>query len=157
MEHIAYWSLLGIILLIAIYLTVKKGFTMVDWIIFLTLWGFSGFVDGLLSSYLHLYYYVDRNINELYSLIYDMAVFPSLAVIFLRLLPRDRNFIKLALFTISWIAGFTFMELLIIGPFNIIIYTGWKILPYSLIFYIIVMPMLTWYCINLTKRLSKEK
>ena len=82
-----------------------------------------------------LYHYVDINSTAFYSLLACLLIYPLLGFIFYKFLPSQKG--NIAVSIAAWSLALTAFEIYIIKPYNIVIYTGWAILPWSLLVYIV--------------------
>lgn len=115
--------------------------------------GVSKITDHVIGIGNGLYYHVQGGVAKYYfALFYDLIVYPTAGVIFSMLLPKNRSLGNLVLFNVAAIVLSTLFELLYLKPLKVIIYTGWRIIPHSLIFYSLFFPILTWYAILIKKK-----
>lgn len=149
MANVSFWSLFSIMLLINILLILNKKLDFSYFIIVLTLMSVSGIIHSLLANQLQLYYYVSKNLTHLYFIFYDIVVYPTFAMLFIRFIPIQKKVKDIIIYNIIWVCFMTLFELLIVKPTGIIVYTGWKIIPDSIVFYGLSYPLVTLYYIKL--------
>lgn len=90
--------------------------------------------DIFFGSILRLYYYIDPAVSIQYTLIGGIFLYPVLNMIYTLSLPTGLR--KLFIYTMAWIAlmvGFEYASL----AFKTIVFTGWRIFPWSYITYIV--------------------
>ena len=115
------------------------------------------FVDGLVAGFaswlsfafdmifckeLLAYHYVTIKYAGLNSFIAGMTIFPAITIIFFSFIPKTKN--KLILYILAWSVGLTIFELAVV-PLKAVVYPKWRIIPWSLLLYLIVFPILITY------------
>ncbi|KNY27881.1 hypothetical protein Bccel_3152 [Pseudobacteroides cellulosolvens ATCC 35603 = DSM 2933] len=125
---------------------------------FISMVAFAKIIDHMLGLALGFFHYVELGkITYFYAFFYDITVYPTIAVMFCKLFPRGVAISKLIKYNLFWIIFSFLFESIIAYPFGIMIYTGWKIFPFSLLFYCGAYPVITWYKLFLEKKLGFEK
>jgi hypothetical protein len=155
-SYYAYWVFIFFVWIVDIMLIRKRGFQLIDFIMALSTLSASGIGDLLLSMYYKLYYYVDLNFNASLALFYHLFVYSTCGLWFSMFFPRSKNIKKVVLYSFKWIIFLLLMESVIIKPFGIIQYTGWK-LHHSVIFFLITLPSFTFYYLIIDHYLEKDK
>lgn len=141
MRNIAFWILMIVTLSItAVTIKIRK-YKLMDFIMTISLVGISAIIDKLLSAQLQLYYYVNYENKLIYSTLYDLLIYPCYGAMFSLLMPRNTGYKSAVYYILSWTVFLTFLEAAVVYPFHIVIYTGWWILPYSPIFYVVGLTM----------------
>lgn len=151
MSTISFFCLFITMLLIDIVFILNKKLNFLDFVIILSLMSSIGILNSLLSEQFQLYYYVSKNLTHVYFVLYDIVVYPTFAILFTQFLLIKKAKVYIIIYNITWICFMTLFELLIIKPMGIIVYTGWRIIPYSPIFYMVSYPLVTLYYIKLRK------
>ncbi len=139
MFYLPFWIfiLISAVLAISAFCLHKPGFIDVQIIIMVIAVSMS--LDMLFCKHLCLYHYVDIKYRGWYSFWANSIAAPSLAVIFIKFIPKGK--IKIALYIFIWSICCTLLELFILKPLGIIEYLLWKPFPHSTIGYIVA---LTW-------------
>jgi hypothetical protein len=111
--------------------------------------GYSLLYETSLGEYAGLYYYVDKADSLFYIIISAVLLYPVIEVIYTMFLPEK---IKPAIiYTVLWTVLLLGYELLSLYT-RTIVFTGWQIVPWSIVTYILTF---TW--INLLFRHLKKK
>jgi hypothetical protein len=156
LSFIAYCIFILVVLLIDIILIYKKGLKMIDYLMLLSTLSAAGFGDRLFVHYFHLYYYVNKELNLILSLVYIFFVYSACGLWFSLLFPKTRRLKQVSRYVVKWIVFLLLVETLIIKPFEIIKYTAWRIFPHSLVFFLITLPLFAIYYL-VVSRYFKDK
>lgn len=157
MNYIAYWSLLLIIVSSSLFFVMKtKRFTIKTYIVALSVFAGTEFIDVLFSERLNLYYYLDVNNNVLYALLYDLLVYPAFAIVFEILAPKKWSLWSACKYIIIWTIGLTALDVGVIYYFKICVYTKWKLIPHSPLFYFAGLTLTYMFMLVLDKVLKRE-
>lgn len=139
------------------------GIIIISWIVFLLvirerrlkmrylfLWAayslFSLTYEVLFGEILNLYYYISPEKSLLYILLASYFLYPLIAVVYAIYLPEIKRSL---LYTCGWIVFVLLLELGSIYTKTIVL-TGWRIIPWSIITYV-----LTFWLIKLFDNLMK--
>jgi hypothetical protein len=100
--------------------------------------------DIIFGDIFELYYYIDLRYSTLYMVIEGILLYPALNIIYTLFLPQRLS--NTLYYTIYWIAGVFLLEHITILTRTIVL-TGWNVLPWSILTYIV-----TFLWINLLYR-----
>ena len=152
MAYIIYWAFWAVWLVIALFYMITKRFRMVEFVTFLSFLGLAEIVGNILAHQMHLYYYLDQENNIVYSMLYYIIVYPASGIVYSRLFPKNETVWNLGMYSLAWIVIYIILEIFVIKRYNVIVYTGWKVIPYSLLLYVIAFPL---YYKTIRKKLVK--
>jgi len=135
MLYIPFWILLIVLLVIVFVVAYIRKFDFID-VQLVIMVSLAAFVfDMTFAKWLRLYYYIDINYTAFYSLLACLFIYPSLGFIFYKFLPSQKEYI--AGCVVVWLVALAVFEVYIVMPYRIVIYTGWIILPWSLLVYVL--------------------
>jgi len=110
--------------------------------------------DMLFCKQYHLYYYVSSEYKGWYSFWANLIIIPALGLVFIKFVPKTVK--EVAVYIAAWTVISTLFEILIAKPFGILVYSGWRIIPYSVIGYIFAFTWEYVYYRILLKHCKKE-
>lgn len=86
----------------------------------------------LFGNWLGLYYYLDKTNSSLYIALAGILVYPLLNILYVLFLPKSRKYFLP--YTVVWITAMLLFEYITVRQ-NIIVFTGWKPIPWSIATY----------------------
>lgn len=136
MFYVPFWILIGIFVLMAAVAIKSRGFRFLDLQVLIAVVAVSLFYDMIFCKWLEYYSYVVKYpLKAYYSLIFCVIGYPAISITFLKFLPSSWR--QIILYIAIWTAALTLIEILFAEPYRIVIYSKWRIIPYSPIIYII--------------------
>lgn len=133
MGEIFFFGTVIVLLVLLILIIGKKGFRFCN----LFLWFFYSLYsltyEILFSEIFHLYYYISYSQSIIYILIASFFLYPPIVLIYVMYMPRKEWRV---LYTCGWIALILVLELTSIYTKTIVL-TGWRIVPWSIITYVL--------------------
>ncbi|MGE5632725.1 MAG: hypothetical protein ACM3TR_16785 [Caulobacteraceae bacterium] len=95
--------------------------------------GYSLLFDATLGEYLGLYYYIKPSASILYIILSAVALYPVIEVIFTLFLPEKT--MPILIYTTVWLLLMLAHEIASLMT-KTIVFTGWKVFPWSILAYI---------------------
>lgn len=129
--------------------TRKKSINVKNIMIAIAAIGYSLLFDTLLGEYFGLYHYINQSNSLIYIIISALLLYPVIEVIYTMFLPEGTYHI--IIYTTVWILLLLAFELASLYT-RTIIFTGWKVIPWSIVTYIF-----TFSWINLLFRYMKKR
>jgi hypothetical protein len=111
--------------------------------------GYSLLYETTLGEYLELYHYINPEHSLFYIILSAVLIYPIIEVIYTIFLPEKAY--SAIIYTTVWLVLMLALELISIYTKTIVL-TGWKVIPWSIITYII-----TFSWINLLFRYMKKR
>lgn len=140
MERYFFCISLVVIIIIFLFVIRKNHLKLKDFNIWLLSIAYSLVYESFFGSYLHLYHYINIHDSLLYIIVSGVIIYPLLNIIYIRFLPAHNRI----LYTVVWIIGMQVFELVTIA-FKTLVLTGWHIVPYSIITYVVTYLILLKY------------
>ncbi|WP_237266829.1 hypothetical protein [Thermoclostridium stercorarium] len=127
-------------LLVIFFITVmKKKFTVRHMVLMLGYGLYNLIFELIFGEILGLYYYIEKGHSLVYTIIASLFLYPVIAILYVFYLPERKKVVYTAGFTVAALI----MEIFSLYSQTIVL-TGWRILPWSVISY-----MVSFYLINL--------
>lgn len=144
-----FYGSIAIVWIISLICALKKGITFKHIMVAIAGMGYSLLYETALGEYAGLYYYIKQTDSLFYIIISGVFLYPAIEMIYVMFLPEK---IKPAImYTIIWIVLLLAFELLSLYT-RTIVFTGWRIVPWSIVTYI-----LTFIWVNLLFRYLKKR
>lgn len=131
----------------------KPQFT--DLIIYVMTACIAVYFDIILAEFFKVYCYINREKSLFYSTIYATFVYPAINYQYIAFITKWQW--SKILYVLLWTVLLTIIEIVIIRPFGIIVYTGWEIIPWSPIIYILTFGWTSIFYEMLTSRLTNKQ
>ena len=128
---------------------VKRPLTLKHILIAITAMGYSLLYETSLGEYSGLYYYIHKENSLFYIILSSVLLYPIIEVIYTLFLPG--KFYTDVIYTTVWIILMLLFELASFYTGTIVL-TGWRVIPWSIITYIV-----TFIWINLLFRYLKKR
>lgn len=94
--------------------------------------GYSMTYETILGVWGRLYYYLDPVNSPLYITIASVLIYPVINMLYTLFLPPKR----VLSYTLLWIMGMLLFEWFGVSQ-GIVVFTGWKVIPWSIVTYIV--------------------
>lgn len=143
-----YGSIAGVWIVFFICRSVKPV-TFKSIMVFITGIGYSLLFETTLGEYLDLYYYVNPSDSLFYIILTAVFLYPVIEVTYTLFLPEKAY--PALIYTAAWLVLMLIFELASIYTKSIIL-TGWRVMPWSIITYLV-----TFGWINLLFRYLKKR
>lgn len=144
-----FYGSLAVVWVVFLFCNLKKTVGLKNIIIAIAAVGFSLVFESALGEYAGLYYYINQPDSLLYIILSGVLLYPVINMIYTMFLPEKLN--SAIFYTIIWIVLMLAFELLSLYT-NTIVLTGWRVVPWSILTYI-----LTFSWINLFFRYLKKR
>ena len=144
-----FYGSIAALWMILIISTVKKPLTFKHIMLAITAMGYSLLYETSLGAYMGLYYYINPENSLFYIIISAVFIYPIVEVIYTLFLPE--KFYPAIIYTAVWTALMLAFELASIYAGTVVL-TGWRIVPWSIVTYIV-----TFSWINLLFRYLKKR
>ena len=128
---------------------VKRPPTLKHIMIAITAMGYSLLFETTLGEYLGLYHYINPENSLFYIIVSAVFLYPIIEVLYTMFLPVKAY--PAIIYTAAWLVLMLFFELISIYTKTVVL-TGWRVMPWSIITYLITF---TW--INLLFRYLKKR
>ncbi len=128
---------------------VKKPLSFKHLMVAITAMGYSLLYETSLGEYSGLYYYVNPETSLFYIILSAVLIYPAIEVIYAMFLPEQTY--PAIIYTIAWIVLMLAFELASLYTRTVVL-TGWKVIPWSIVTYIV-----TFSWINLLFRYLKKR
>ncbi len=135
--------------IIFLILAVKRPLTLKHLMIGITAMGYSLLYETFFGEYIGLYYYINKENSLLYVILSAVLLYPEIEVIYTMFLPE--KLYPSIRYTAIWIVLLLIFELASLYTRTIVL-TGWKVIPWSVITYIVT---ILW--INILFRALKKR
>lgn len=143
-----FYGSIVLVCIIFLICALKKIITFKHIMIYITGIGYSLLYETVLGEYSGLYHYINKSDSLFYIIISGVMLYPVIDMIYAVFLPEK---VKPALiYTLIWIALLLISELLSLHT-GTIVFTGWRLIPWSIVTYIF-----TFVWINLLFRYLKK-
>lgn len=149
MAVVFFYGSIAAVWIVFLILAVKKPLTLKHVMVAITAMGYSLLFETSLGEYLGLYYYINPEHSLFYIILSAVLLYPIIEVVYTMFLP-DRAYPAI-LYTTVWIALMLIFELISIYT-KTVVFTGWRLIPWSIITYLV-----TFGWINLLFRNLKER
>ncbi|MFZ5353789.1 MAG: hypothetical protein ACOZCL_13855 [Bacillota bacterium] len=116
------------------FISRKKTIELSHIVIGITTIGYSAIYDLLLGVHMKLYYYISPDISPVYIAIAAAFIYPPLNMIYTMFLPEKKS--SILIYTLTWTAFMLAFELVTVY-FGTIVFRGWRVLPWSVVTYIV--------------------
>jgi len=150
--YIPYWTMVAVFIVIALVAISIHKITFIDSLVIVMVIALSMGSDMLLCKQFHMYYIVSIDYRGWYSFWSGILVFPSLAITFLKFVPRSNY--AVAFYVTLWTFALTLFEIFIVVPYRISVYPKWQIIPWSPITYLVAFTVIYFYHKFLEKRIA---
>ncbi|MHB1392158.1 MAG: hypothetical protein ACYCYE_03600 [Clostridia bacterium] len=127
----------------------KKSLTFKHIMVVIAAVGYSLLFETLLGKYAGLYYYINPEDSLFYIIVSSVLLYPIINVIYTIFLPEKAY--PAAMYTAAWIVSMLAFELASLYTRTVVL-TGWRVIPWSIITYIV-----TFSWINLLFRYLKKR
>ena len=144
-----FYASIAAIWIVFLICAVKKPVTLKHLIVAITAMGYSLLYETWLGEYTGLYYYINKEHSLLYIILSAVLLYPVIEVIYTMFLPEKSY--PAAVYTVVWVVLMLAFELASFYAGTIVL-TGWRVIPWSLITYIV-----TFIWINLLFRGLKKR
>ncbi|MDF2893038.1 MAG: hypothetical protein K0R80_3405 [Clostridia bacterium] len=131
-----FWIFFILVLILAGVSAAIRKLRFIDVQIMIMIAALTMSCDMLFCKQYHLYNYVSTEYKGWYSFWANLIIIPALGLVFIKFIPKTLK--GVAAYIAVWTALSTTFEILIAKPLGILIYSRWRIIPYSVIGYILV-------------------
>ena len=152
MFYVPYWTMVAVFIVMALAAISIHKITFIDSLVIVMVIALSMSSDMLLCKQFSMYYIVSVPYKGWYSFWSGLLVFPSLAITYLKFVPRSRYAVML--YVAFWTFSLTLFEILIVVPYRISVYPKWRIIPWSPIVYLLAFTLIYVYHKFLKKRIG---
>lgn len=154
MAHTAFNIIAAFILLLFIIAACFKKITPAAVITDLIYVGYSLVFEIILGDRLGLYYYISPAESTLYMILSVILIYIPINLIYLAFLPEKPG--GIVVYTVFWIVGMLLFEYVSLVT-DIVVFTGWRILPWSILTYIATYLLLNLLYRYLDRRLAVKR
>lgn len=137
MWDIRFWTFFAAVVSIAVVVIAFRKLRLIDFQIMILVAAITMSCDMLFCKQYNMYHYISVEYKGWYSFWGNLIILPIWALVFIKFLPK--SLIRVAGYIILWTVISTMIELFIIKPFGIVVYSKWKIHFYSPIGYFLVL------------------
>lgn len=155
MWDLKFWTFFALTLILAGIIAKIRRLRFIDIQIMLMIAALALACDMLFCKQFKLYSYINIEYKGWYSFWANLFVIPVWGLTFIKFVPK--SFKGAALYIALWTMISTIFELLVIKPLGIVLYFQWKIIPYSVIGYILLLVWIYIYYRILLGHYGKEK
>lgn len=149
MALVYFYGSITVVIIIFLLFVLKKTITFKHIVIYISGIGYSLLYETVFGEYAGLYHYINKSDSLFYIIVSGVLLYPVIDAIYALFLPER---VKPAiLYTIIWLVLMIASELLSIYT-KTIVFTGWKLMPWSIVTYIF-----TFIWINLLFRYMKKR
>lgn len=153
--YFPFWVLLLITLLIAGVTIAIRKLNFIDIQIMIMTVALTMSCDMLFCKQFKLYHYVSIEYRGWYSFWANLIIIPALGLVFIKFVPKSYKWV--CAYIATWAVMGTLFETFISKPLGILVYSKWRIFPFSTIGYILVLTVLyVYYRILLKHRRSNK-
>ena len=153
MWNIPFWTFFASVLIIAGVVVAFRKLRFIDVQIMIMVAALTLSCDMLFCKQFKLYSYVSVEYKGWYSFWANLFMLPAWGLIFIKLVPKSTKGVAVHIVLGAVIS--TMFELFIAKPFGIVLYPGWRIIPYSPIGYVLLLTWIYVYYRILKKHCSK--
>jgi hypothetical protein len=144
-----FYGSIAAIWIVFLICTVRRPLSLKHLIIAIAGIGYSLLYETFLGEYSELYYYINKEHSLLYIIISAILIYPVIEVIYTLFLPE--KVFSAVLYTAVWIVLMLAFELLSFYTGTVVL-TGWRVIPWSIITYIVTFIWVNLLFIYLKKR-----
>ncbi len=144
-----FYGSIGAIWVAFFVCAVKKPLTFKHIMVFIAAIGYSLLFEASLGEYAGLYYYINPEDSLFYIIVSAVLIYPINEVIYTMFLPEKAY--PAVMYTAAWIVLMLAFELTSIYTRTVVL-TGWRVMPWSIVTYIV-----TFSWINLLFRYLKKR
>ncbi|KUO72858.1 MAG: hypothetical protein APF77_00330 [Clostridia bacterium BRH_c25] len=144
-----FYGSIAAIWIVLFICAVKRPLTFKHILIAITAIGYSLLYETSLGEYARLYYYITPESSLFYIILSAVLIYPMIDVIYAMFLPEKAS--AAVMYTAAWIVFMLAFELASLYTKTVVL-TGWRVLPWSVITYIV-----TFAWINLLFRYLKKR
>lgn len=141
MEKIFFYGSILLVWIVFIVVTGRKQFLFRHLIIWITYSLYSLTYEIIFGVILQLYYYIIPEDSIVYILLSSLVFYPVKIVLYIFFLPEGRRAIW---YTAVWTLALLAVEIISVFT-KTIVFTGWEIMPWSLITYIATFALVSLY------------
>lgn len=149
MSVIAFWIFASIMAVVGLIIFIIRKNRFIDELIITMTIAFAFVFDLIFCKQLRLYYYTNNQNLPIYTLWAALFIYPTINLVFISLLPREKK--RVPVYIVLWAILLTVFELLLF-PLKIVTYSGWRIIPWSSVVYLITFVWTYFYLRHLEKR-----
>jgi len=149
MKYILFYAIVAVILAAFIAVLIFKRPDLRHYVIVVSSIAYAFAFDVIFGLWAKLYYYLDYSNNALYIALSAIFLYTALNMVYVIFLPKK----KVALYTIVWIAAMLAFEYFTVIT-EIIVFTGWKPIPWSPLTYIVTYIWIYYFYRYLSRRIS---
>lgn len=131
MEYVFFYSSIIIIFFLFFYCLHLRKPSLPSIVIGLTTIGYSFVIDLIFGDSLKLYYYITPAKSTIYMILAALFIYPFLNLLYTMFLPKAMHL----RYTVLWIIGLLIFEYSTLLT-KTIVFTGWKMFPWSVVLYI---------------------
>lgn len=154
MAHTAFNIIAALTLLILIITACFKRITSAAVVTALVYVGYSLVFEIILGDRAGLYYYINPSESTLYMILSVILIYIPLNLVYFAFLPEKSG--SIVIYTIFWIAGMLLFEYVSLAA-DIVIFTGWRMFPWSVLTYVATYLMLNLLYRYLDRRLAPKR
>lgn len=142
MNQLFFYGSIGVLLVIFLAALGKKQFSMRHFILMMGYSLYNLIFELIFGEILDLYYYIDKEVSLIYIILAAIFLYPLIAVLYILFLPAGK---KKLWYTTCFITGVFILELISLRTGTILL-TGWKVIPWSIVTYIVSLGLIN--CFN---------
>jgi hypothetical protein len=144
-----FYGSIAVVWILFLICVQKKPITFKNIMVAIATIGYSLLFETTLGEYAGLYHYINRSNSLFYIIISAIFLYPVIEVIYTMFLPDKFN--RAIIYTAIWIVLMLAFELLSLYTKTVLL-TGWRVIPWSIVTYIV-----TFGWINLLFRYLKKR
>lgn len=149
MAIIFFYGSIAAVWIVFLICTLKKKITFKYIMIAIAYIGYSLLLETIFGEYIGLYHYINKSDSLFYLIVSSVFLYPEIALIYAMFLPE--KVYSAIIYTTVWVLLMLIFELVSIYTRTIVL-TGWKIVPWSILTYV-----LTFGWINVMFRYIKKR
>lgn len=153
MEYTVFYVSIAVIWVIFLILIYFKPIRLSNIIIGITSIAYSLIYEIILGEYLKLYYYINPKNSILYIVISSIFLYAILNIVYTLFLPK--KIINILIYTSLWIVMMLLFENATLLS-KTIVFTGWKLVPWSITTYLFTYTWVFFFYTYLSKRVGPE-